>query len=383
MAARLDLVGVRALAVHAVVDEWSVEGVAEALRRATRRAREAARLLGELLDVEPWTLRVTLPPAPLGGEEASRVVSEAVEAAGLDPGVLYSVLHLDAASLEPGHVLRVLGSAPNVYASAATPVATERAAVLAAEVAAAGPDRAARFAVTVPGHVETAYFPAGASLGSTTGLSASLLYPRLLEGRNLYAAFDDLADAAAALEDALMKTADRLGLEYRGIDLSLSPWMDESAARVVEEAAGGACICEPAAAAAVAEIEELIEDTCLDIECTGFNQVMLPPAEDNVLKERAAQGALDASLLLSLSHSCVAGLDMAVLPRTQWGREEAHAAVAVLAVASRHKSKPLGLRVIAVDKQPGDRVELPRFGETPVIPYSIHREAWRSRGGAE
>lgn len=381
MAARLDLVGVRALAVHAVVDEWSVEGVADALRRATVRVREAARLLGELLDVEPWTLRVTLPPAPLEGGEASRVLAEAVARAGLDGGVLYSVLHLDASVLEPGHVLRVLRAAPNLYASAATPVATERAAALASVVAAAGPEEAYRFAVTVPGHVETAYFPAGASLGSTTGLSASLLYPRLLEGRNLYAAFDDLADAAASLEEALIRVAERLGLEYRGIDLSLSPWMEESVARVVEEAAGGACICEPAAAAAVAEIEELIEDTCMDIECTGFNQVMLPPAEDNVLKERAAEGALDAALLLSLSHSCVTGLDMAVLPRSQWSQAEAHAAIAVLATASRHKSKPLGLRVIAVDAEPGASVRLARFGETPVIPYSVHREAWRRRTG--
>jgi len=367
LASRFDLVGVRAVTVHAVVEDWGDPGsVARALRAATEKVRAVARVLREALDVEPWSLRVTLPPAPLGGGEAARVVSEAVRALGGLPGdVAYSLLHLDAGSASPEDFLSVLGLGGNVYGSAYTPVATEAAAELLYRVAAAGPGVAERFAVAVPSPVETPYFPVGSSGGPSAGVSAALLYPRLLEGRNLYAAFDDLADAAAELEDALLQAGDELGLEYRGLDLSLSPWMDESSARIVEQAAGGS-ICGLGAAGAVAELEELIGDTCLDLECTGFNQVMLPVAEDNVLKERVREGCLTVQRLLHLSASCAAGVDMAPVPASEWTPEQARRLLADLAAAARLKSRPLAARLIAVDRAPGETVELPRFGETPV-----------------
>ena len=200
------------------------------------------------------------------------------------------------------------------------------------------------------------------------GLSAALLYPRLLEGRGegIYAAFDDLSEAAMAVEDALLKAAEGLGLEYRGIDLSPSPWMDESVARVVEEMLGGS-ICEPGAGAVVAELEGLVEDTCMDVECTGFNQVMLPVAEDNVLKERVAEGCLDARWLLHLASSCAAGFDMAPVPLRGWSGEAARRILAELVVAQARKGKPLAARVVAVDAAPGEWVDLGRFGRTPVV----------------
>jgi len=367
MATRLDLVRVRALTVHAVIDDWSdASSVARSLSLATQKARRAARLLEERLDVEPWTLRVTLPPAPMPAEEAAPVLEEAVAKAELGDEVLYSLLHVDAASADAENVLRVLRVSDRVYASAYTPLATEAAAELLYTVSRAGPGVATRFALTVPGPLETPYLPAGSSRGATAGLTAALLYPRLLEGRNLYAAFDDLGDAAAELEEALIGIAEELGLEYRGLDLSLSPWMDESVARIVEEVAGSS-ICGLGAAAAVAEIEELISDTCLDVECTGYSQVMLAVAEDNVLKERGREGCLTIQRLLHLSTACVAGVDMAPVSLSEWSSEEAKRLIADLAVAARLKEKPLAARIIAVDAAPGETVELPRFGEAPVL----------------
>ncbi len=366
MAVRLDLARIRALTVHAVIDDWSSpEAVASSLRRAARAVREAGRLLGELLDAEPWTLRVTLPPTPLEGEEAARVLGEAYRGAGLPGDVFYGLLRADAGAVEPGHVAEILGLGDNVFASIYTPVATERAAEILHRVALLGLP-ATRFAVTVPGPVETPYFPAGASGGPSMGISAALLYPRLLEGRNLYAAFEDLADVAAAVEDALVKVADRLGLEYRGLDMSLSPWMEESAARIIEEHSGST-ICSLGAAASVAEVEELISDVCLDVECIGFNQVMLAVAEDDVLKERGREGCLTAYKLLHLSYACASGLDMAVVPSSRWSPATAKAVLEEIVVASRLKSRPLAARVIAVERGPGEEIQLGRFGETPVI----------------
>jgi len=353
---------IRAIVVHASVPEWDKDVLREVVRSATMKARRAARIIEEKMGLRVDSVRVTLPPSPL---PAGKTVELLESLRGvLDQGVYYALFHAEATGTEPGHVLRVLGIGPRVYASIAAPAPLEEAVRILYEVA-KHPDKATRFAVAVPGFVETPYFPAGASLGPVHGLSASLLYPRMLEGRDIYEGFSDVDDLVVELEDNLVDVAEQLGLEYRGLDLSLSPWMEHSVARVVEQAAG-LRIGEIGVAATIREIEDLIEELCLDATCTGFNQVMLPVAEDNVLKERVAGGELDVYKLLHLTYACVAGLDMVLVPAKHWTREKARAILAEITTASNLKEKPLGIRVIAVDKEPGEWLEIGDFGETPV-----------------
>ncbi len=369
VAVRLDLARVRALTLHVSVDRWEPGRLADLLSWASRAVEEAGRLLEERLDQPPWSLRVVLPPAPLPGPEAARVLEEAVKAVGgLSSGIYYGLLRVDAAAAEAEDVLRVLRLGGNVFASVHTPAPTERAAETLWRIASEGPGVAERFSVSIPGPVESPYLPAGASLSPSSGLSAALLYPRLLRGRSsIYVGFDDLADVAAAVEEALLEAAARLGVDYLGLDLSLSPWMDESVAEVVEEYSG-LPIDGLGVAWTIREIEELIEETCSDVTCTGYNQVMLPLAEDNLLKKRAGEGRLSLYRLAHLSHACTAGVDMAPIPRRAWTREAAEALVREIAAAAAVKHKPLGIRVIAVDAEPGETVDLGRFGPTPVVP---------------
>ena len=353
---------IRAVVVHASVPEWRSSVLRDVLRSATEKARRAARLVEERMGLRVDSVRVTLPPSPLPADDTVALLEEARDALASD--VYYSLFHAEAVDVEPRHVLRVLDLGERVYASIATPAPVEEAARLLYEVG-SNPARAARFAISVPGYVETPYFPAGTSLGPVHGLSASLLYPDMLVGRDLYEGFNDVSDLAVELEENLVDIAEELGLEYRGLDLSLSPWMEKSVARVIEEASGTR-IDGIGVAATVREIEELIEELCLDVTCTGFNQVMLPVAEDNVLKQRIAEGSLDVYRLLHLTYACVAGLDMVLVPRSQWSKEKASAIIAETVTASELKQKPLGIRIVAVDAEPGEWIEIGDFGKTPV-----------------
>lgn len=353
---------IRAIVVHAAVPEWDGDTLRSVIEGATKKARRAAKLVEEKMGLRVDSIRVTLPPSPLPASKTIELLREVRGAFATD--VYYSVFHAEAVDAEPGQVLEVLGLGPRVYASIATPAPIEEAAKILYEVA-RHPDKAARFAIAVPGFIETPYFPAGSSLGPVHGLSASLLYPRMLEGRDLYEGFNDVSDLAVELEENLMDIAEELGLEYRGLDLSLSPWMEQSVARVVEQVAGQR-IGEIGVAATIREIEELIEELCLDVTCTGFNQVMLPVAEDNVLKERVASNELDIYKLLHLTYACVAGLDMVLVPRRQWTREKAAAILAEITTAANLKEKPLGVRIVAVDAEPGEWIEIGDFGKTPV-----------------
>ncbi len=368
VATRFDLVSVRALVVHAVVDDWNdPENIARSLTHATTLVKKAARFLEERLDIKPNTLRVTLPPTPLDSGSAAKVLGEAIHKADLDEDVYYGLLRIDASLASPESVVDVLRLGARIFASIATPVTSESAVKVLYEVAKADPLMAARFAVSIPGFVESPYFPAGASLSSVTGLSASLLYPRLLENRSsIYAGFDDLDDVAIELEDVLSNIAEGLGIEYRGLDLSLSPWMEESVARILEEYSGKR-IYELGVAPLIMEIEELIDDICSDLDCIGFNQVMLPVAEDNLLKQRVAEGKLTLYKLAHLMYTCISGLDMIVVSEKDWTPELAKALIQETVAAASIKGKPLGIRVIVADAEPGAWIDLGYFEHTPVI----------------
>lgn len=358
---------VRALVVHSMVGDWSnVDELAQTLARSTELVKSAAVLLEERLGVKPRTLRVTLSPALIDGGLAARALDRAVEKAGLEDGVYYGLLHIESTRTSPEHVLEVLGLGNNVYASVAASSVDENTARILYEVATAGPETATRFAVTVPGFVETPYFPGGTSLSPGMGLSVSLLYPRLLMGKpSIHEAFRELSGRLRAVEEALKTVAGSLGVEYKGLDLSLSPWMEDSVARVLEEYSGRR-VYELGVAPIVMEAEKLIGKTCESLKCIGFNQVMLPLAEDNLLKKYAGEGRLTLYKLVHLMYASVSGVDMVPVSLDDWTVELAKAVIGEAIVAANLKNKPLGVRIIAVSAEPGTWIDLGRFGLTPV-----------------
>ncbi|WP_062662669.1 DUF711 family protein [Aeropyrum camini] len=216
----------------------------------------------------------------------------------------------------------------------------------------------------------TPYFPLATSPGRARSVTAALLYPRfLLESfrtGGLSAVGDSIVYAARVSKEYTEAVAKAVGGSFAGVDLSVSPWMEESSLALVEEVAG-VRLPEPGFAHGLRLVNETIADAASRLGKTvGFNEVQLPVAEDSKLKVRVAELETSARDLLRLSGVCLAGLDMAVTPASI----DSVAGLFLDARAySRTKGGVVGVRIIPIDGvEPGDEVFLKRFGEVPVIP---------------
>ncbi len=234
-----------------------------------------------------------------------------------------------------------------------------------------GPDFNVRFALSSGEPPDGPYFPVTKS--SSFGITASLLYPS-----DLYKFLQNSEEPSATLrqimpilfqeaeKDLLLTLRDEgEKLPYIGMDFSLSPWMEESTAKVVSMVSK-----EPfmalGTASAILEINRAIMDSSYSLKYTGFNEIMLPMAEDNLLREMAYKGLLTARDLSYLAPYCVAGLDMIVLPLSTPRKEIAKLIRDVMA-ASWVKGKVLGIRILMADAEPGEMVNLKMFGKIPVM----------------
>ncbi len=234
-----------------------------------------------------------------------------------------------------------------------------------------GPEHATMFALSSVNPPEGPYFPV--TVAESFGVSFSLLYPS-----DLYGALREVEEPQAVLRHALSmifreaysrvrETISDLGerVPFLGIDFSLSPWMEESSAEVVSLVARSPFM-GPGTASAIAELNYAIEEASRGMRRLGFNELMLPMAEDNVLKELALRLELSARELALLTPYCLAGLDMVVLPLSV-GREDLAKLICDVMTSGRVKGRALGVRVVLVDAEPGEEVSLGRFGKVPVM----------------
>lgn len=318
---------------------------------------------------EVWSVRAVSPPV----EEAARAldvkpskyVEEFYEAAIKHAGYVAFPLQ----RLEPGELVELARSFERAYFSVEYRSDAEEAIVEALRriPEEAGWVAGSRFAVAFGGRPVTPYFPVTTS--ETESLTASLLYPTHIA---------ELIDSGETLPDALRATAleayrlvydaiDRCGtsLPFLGLDLSLSPWASDSVAALLEKLLGMP-LFSPGTYAVLSSVNGALSLLASSLGAVGFNEVMLPLAEDDRLKELAAVGQLRFRDLLTATPACVAGLDMVLLPSTtetrvlRWVMRD-------LDAASRLKRRPLGMRVLLVGASPGEEVELGMFGKTPVI----------------
>ncbi|AFZ70724.1 hypothetical protein Calag_1001 [Caldisphaera lagunensis DSM 15908] len=217
-------------------------------------------------------------------------------------------------------------------------------------------------------HFITPYYPLASAIPGKIMISAALTYPNYLKDSYTKNGYDgmisSIINAGKIAEDMAMHVANALNIEYAGVDLSVSPWMEESSLGLVEQVSG-VRLPKPGFAYGLKRVNDALLISSKSLKTTGFNEVMLPIAEDSKLKARASEGEFNARDLVKLSGVCLAGLDLAVVP---------HNIVDVAGLLldesayAKMKSKALGVRIIPVEGvEPGDKVDLGRFGETPVI----------------
>ena len=240
------------------------------------------------------------------------------------------------------------------------------------KAASANPDYAVYMAFNPMGELLTPYYPLSTTPPGLIAVGVALLYPNYLARAWREGGFEALVEAIENAGRRALEAGERV-LQYMGlegkayIDLSVSPWMNETVLGLIEEVAQ-VRMPAPGFAWGIWKVNDAIERASSSIgreRVGGFNEVQLPVAEDSKLKVRVAEGETSARDLLRLSGVCLAGLDMAVIPASVDGV----AGLILDATAySRSKGRVVGVRVIPVEfVEPGDKVFLSRFGEVPVI----------------
>lgn len=229
-----------------------------------------------------------------------------------------------------------------------------------------GPLSCARFAFSCGDQLGTPYFPDTAS--ARKGFTLSLRYVR--ETRDILNSEsgnkeEQVASVLRGVEEEALSASRSSSLDYLGMDCSLSPWMEESAAGLIETALGTE-FGGPGTHQAVFALNRMISKASARLRTLGFNEIMLPVAEDVRLKELALDGRIALSTLVSLISVCVAGLDMAVLPLSMSIPRLGRVLQDISSIASS-KNRPVGIRLVLADGKPGDEVEMGSFGKVPIM----------------
>ena len=221
------------------------------------------------------------------------------------------------------------------------------------------PQLCTRIAFAIDKPILTPYFPLASSPEDGFGIASALLYvDDLLNTQDLSRRINEVFLKAYNIVD---EVSSKLNAECYGVDLSLSPWMKESVAVLIERIKGKP-FNEGGTYKVIFNLNHLIKSISNQSKCVGFNEVMLPYAEDLRLMNLGERGLLNVYDLISLASVCVAGLDMVVAPYE--GLEDMlWDAYAVL----KSKNQPSGVRVIPVRANSGDKINLGRFGEVPVM----------------
>jgi uncharacterized protein (UPF0210 family) len=363
------LAGFRIRAITLLYGAPPDAGEAEELAYKLLEARD--RVVGEL-GVAVESVRLTFAPAGGGLREAADVAEELSD---VDlGGVFVNLGSYRVSGPEDAERLAQIASR-EVFASALYSGGGWEEARLVSDAfhraASESPDYPVYIAFNPLGEpLETPYYPLSSARRGERLVAAALLYPNYLRKALRSGGMEALERAAAEAASTALRAAriagGVLGVERAAVDLSISPWMEESSLALAEEVAG-VRLPEPGFAWGLEALNEAIARVAsrLGDSSIGFNEVQLPVAEDSKLKLRAAEGETTARDLLRLSGVCLAGLDMAVIPASR----DALAGLLLDAVAySRVKGRVVGVRVIPVEEvEPGDKVFLKRFGEVPVI----------------
>jgi len=220
-----------------------------------------------------------------------------------------------------------------------------------------------RMAIVFGSWVESPYFPATCNISNTLGLSISLRYVDLVDKALFNESQYELFSYIQETQNKLENVSKCCNIPFLGVDMSLSPWRDESVGMVIEKLINGK-IGFPGTINAIYSLNKLIPNLIkkLEVRSIGFNEVMIPVAEDNILNERVKEGFLRLRDLVNYSIVCVAGLDMVAVPLRIDLRRLGIDTLTVYKV----KKRTIAMRIIPVDQDPGNAIKLENFGYTYI-----------------
>ena len=304
--------------------------------------------LQNIKDEVVWTKRIAFPPEL---KDLERKVNQIPSG----KGIIYSIIHRRAKD-ELRSIADFLSMDKSFYASV---LLNDSKYIddVAQLVYSLDPEIATRVAILVNEEfLTTPYFPVGSANTINDSLSSSLIYVREFE--------ENRAERVLAFADEYSKKISKeIGIRYLGIDASLSPWMEESTGRLIENLSGEKMFSF-GQLSTVANINRRIFELVwrLKIAPIGFSELMLPVAEDNVLMERVREGSLTLSQLMALTSVCVAGLDMIAVKRDI----ELYKKILRDSMAIQFtKRRPYGIRIIPSTGE--GEIYLKEYGKIPEI----------------
>lgn len=304
--------------------------------------------LQNIKDEVVWTKRIAFPPEV---KDLDRKVNQIPSG----KGIMYSIIHRRAKS-ELRSIADFLSTDKSFYASV---LLNDSKYIddVAKLVYSLDPEIATRLAILVNEEfLTTPYFPVGSANTINDSLASSLIYVREFE--------ENKAERVLAFADEYSKKISKeIGIRYLGIDASLSPWMEESTGRLIENLSGEKMF-SIGQLSTVASINRRIFELVWRLKITpiGFSELMLPVAEDNVLMERVREGSLTLSQLMALTSVCVAGLDMIVVKRDI----ELYKKILKDSMAIQFtKRRPYGIRIIPSTGE--GEIYLKEYGKIPEI----------------
>ncbi|MFP3232548.1 MAG: DUF711 family protein [Sulfolobaceae archaeon] len=304
--------------------------------------------LQNIKDEVVWTKRIAFPPEL---KDLERKVNQIPSG----KGIIYSIIHRRAKD-ELRSIADFLSTDKSFYASV---LLNDSKYIddVAQLLYSLDPEIATRVAILVNEEfLTTPYFPVGSANTINDSLSTSLIYVREFE--------ENRAERVLAFADEYSKKISKeIGIRYLGIDASLSPWMEESTGRLIENLSGEKMFSF-GQLSTVANINRRIFELVwrLKIAPIGFSELMLPVAEDNVLMERVREGSLTLSQLMALTSVCVAGLDMIAVKRDI----ELYKKILRDSMAIQFtKRRPYGIRIIPSTGE--GEIYLKEYGKIPEI----------------
>ncbi|NPA98098.1 MAG: DUF711 family protein [Crenarchaeota archaeon] len=352
---------IRALTIFAPFPEECSKGsIAELFDEALVR-------LGEVRDYlknngyDVWTMRVSLPKPPID-------VYKHLPSLLPDPprNILVSVGGLEIMAASPKLVadLAEKGYYVPLHGLTRSPLEASRTASrIVHEASSRDPVLATRVGVAIHNEpIRTPYFPDSTSYAMGWSFGLGYLYNDLMEKHiRKELRFEDFVD----MLERPLSLVRSMGYTVFA-DLSLSPWMNDSTAKLIMSISKTG-LFEPGFLSAIRFVNKIISELAAHIAwVTGFNEVMLPYAEDKVLIDAGCQGRIRAQDFLLGSTVCMAGPDMLVVPAD---RDQLANFILDTYTVWLTKKRPMGIRVIPVNGSPGSKVRLGKFGSPCIIPY--------------
>ena len=238
-----------------------------------------------------------------------------------------------------------------------------------------------RFAALANVQPFTPFFPAAYGKGkkmrfalaiecADVAVSAFQKSATLLEGRKLL--LQILEKGARQLTKIAKRVAEKYNVFFKGFDFSLAPFpQDWCSLGKALELLGPRKLGYAGSLAAAAFLADTLDRG--KWKKVGFNGLMLPVLEDNILAARTAEGTLGVYDLLQYSAVCGTGLDTVPLPGSITPKEITPLLLDISALALR-LDKPLTARLMPIPgKQAGEptNFDFDFFANGKVLDYSV------------